>query len=150
MAFGCRRVAEAKIEIDPREARGVGDAAPADVDDVQASRCARVGLNTCSLRIARTFVKASMCERAMPPDPSMPTTAAPRRARCFTPIAPSAPTRMCCSTPSLMMASGSPVSIAVSSTSPQNEPGRTQYFSCVTTPSRSPSYTTSDFMRMAK
>jgi hypothetical protein len=37
----------------------------------------------------------------------------------FTPMAPSPPTRMCCSTPSLMIASGSPVSIDVRNTSPQ-------------------------------
>lgn len=40
-------------------------------------------------------------------------------ARYLTPMPPSAPTRMCCRYPSLMKASGSPVSIEVSRINPQ-------------------------------
>jgi hypothetical protein len=43
-------------------------------------------------------------------------------------------TRMCWSTPSLMKASGSPVSTDVKKISPQKRPGRMQYFSCVIAP----------------
>ena len=74
-----------------------------------------------------------MCARAMPPEPSMPITSASGRDMYFTPSPPSAPTRMCCRTPSLMSASGSPVSIEVRKISPQNRPGFVQYFSSVTT-----------------
>ena len=80
----------------------------------------------------------------------MPTTRASFLAMYLTPIAPSAPTRMCWSTPSFMSASGSPVSIEVRKIRPQKRPGREEYFSSVTTSPSRVSYTTSDFMRIAK
>ena len=84
--------------------------------------------------MGRTAMKACMLLCAMPPEPSMPTVAASAFAIYFTPMPPSPPTRICCSTPSLMKASGSPVSMEVSRISPQNRPGREQYFSWVVTP----------------
>ncbi len=56
-------------------------------------------------------------------------TRASVRARCFAPIAESAPTRMCWMTPSLRMASGAPFSVLNRKMRPQNFPGSTQYFS---------------------
>src|SRR5438874_2591544 len=47
----------------------------------------------------------------MPPEPSMPRTAASSRARYFAPRPAHPPTRMCWSTPSLMIASGSPLRV---------------------------------------
>ena len=98
------------------------------------SRFSLVGLNTCSFLMVRTRVNACMWVRAIPPEPSIPTTSASSFAMYLTPMPPSAPTRMCCKWPSLMKASGSPFSIEVSRIRPQNSPGRVQYFSCVTTP----------------
>ncbi len=87
----------------------------------------------------------------MPPEPSLPSTRASFFAMCLAPIAPSAPTRLCCSRPSFTIASGSPVSMAVWKTRPQYRPGRVQYFSSVVRPSpASCCHVTSDFMRMAK
>ena len=57
--------------------------------------------------------------RAMPPEPSMPTTWASARARYLAPMPAPPPTRMCCSTPSLMKASGSALRVETSRMSPQ-------------------------------
>ena len=87
----------------------------------------------------------------MPPDPIMPTDVAFWRARYLAPIPPPPPTRMCCSTPSLMIASGSPFLVLNSMMRPQKVPGSTQYlFSRHTPDSFCGQVTTSDFMRIAK
>ena len=82
----------------------------------------------------------------MPPEPIIPTTAASSRARYFAPRPAHPPTRMCCSTPSLMMASGSPLRVLHRKIKPQKVPGSTQYFSSVTP---SGQVIMSDFMRIA-
>ena len=55
----------------------------------------------------------------MPPEPSMQTTEESGRERCLTPIPAPPPTRMCCRTPSLTMASGSPFNALNRKISPQ-------------------------------
>ena len=54
----------------------------------KALRFSLVGLKTCSFLIVRTQVKACMCVRAMPPEPSMPTHSASSCDKYFTPMPP--------------------------------------------------------------
>ena len=100
--------------------------------------------------LTKDEVKAVLVAEYGPDVLAMPQDEGIGRAAYLVPIAESAATRMCCSTPSFRMASGSPFRADSRNTSPQNVPGSTQCFSWVRVPAYSTSVSTSDFMRMAK
>ena len=80
----------------------------------------------------------------------MPTVLASSRASSRVPMPAAPPTRICCISPSFMMASGSPLAQLYKNTSPQNVPGVMQYFDSVTPPSGPLGQCTmSDFSRTA-
>src|SRR5206468_3215715 len=106
-------------ELGPPHGRGRRSQAQRPVEAAKRSRFARVGLNTFRCSILLTSSKASTCERAMPPEPRSPSVPQSSRAMRAVPMALSAATRRCCRVPSLMMASGSPVSTSVRNTRPQ-------------------------------
>ena len=64
--------------------------------------------------------------RAIPPDPIIPSISESLRLRYFAPIAAPPPTRICCRTPSFIIASGAPLPVLNKYTNPQYFPGSTQ------------------------
>ena len=81
----------------------------------------------------------------------MPMVLESSRERCLAPIPAPPPTRMCCNSPSLIIASGSPFSEENTMINPQKVPGCMQYFSSVRIVlSDCGQVITSDFMRIAK
>ncbi len=65
--------------------------------------------------------------RAMPPEPIIPTVLLSSRDRYLTPSPAPPATRTCCRTPSLIIATGSPVRALKRNSRPQNVPGCRAY-----------------------
>ncbi len=83
-----------------------------------ASRFSRLGLKQRTRSIPRTAAIAISCAPAWNPEPMIAAVRASVRARYFAPNPLVAPTRIRCMAPSGKIASGSPVSVLNSSTSP--------------------------------
>ncbi len=114
------------------------------------SRCALVGLKTCTRLIFRTAHIAGTCAPACQPEPNIPRTGAFGTAMRAAARALVTATRRRCITPSGKIASGSPVSAENNSTSPTHlPPGAFGSLSLTVTPARFSQRMTSELRRSA-